>query len=70
MAHFYELHVEAPDYGYSIGVDSVKEITEEEAIQIALYANQFDEKGDDSYVDSFEEISREMYIENGYKTIL
>lgn len=63
MRYFYDVHVEIPKHGYSFGLQSDKELTDEEVIQLAVSENKFEESDDFNFVDSIELISEEEFNE-------
>jgi hypothetical protein len=71
---YYDIHVDIPKNGYSIGLKTNFELNDiDEVISEIIKQNKFEERGDSSFVDFFEEISEEEFIEwygNSPKLIL
>jgi len=71
---YYDIHVDILKNGYSIGLKTNFELNDiDEVISEIIKQNKFEERGDSSFVDSFEEISEEDFIEwygNSPKLIL
>lgn len=60
---YYDIHIEIPRQGYSIGLKSEIELTEDEIINKLIELNKFEEKGDSQFIDSIEEISEQEFNE-------
>ena len=62
---YYDVHVELPKNGYSIGLktENEKELTDQEIIDICIKEHRFEEDGDYLHVDTIEEISKELFYE-------
>jgi len=61
---YYDIHVEIPRNGYSIGLKTNFELKDiDEVINEIIKQNKFEERGDSSFIDFFEEISEELFIE-------
>ena len=60
---YYDIHVEIPKQGYSVGLKSEVELTDDEIIKKLVELNKFEEKGDEQFIDSIEEITEEEFNE-------
>lgn len=60
---YYDIHVEIPRQGYSIGLKSKIELTDDEIITKLIELEKFEERTDSQFVDSIEEISEEEFNE-------
>ena len=60
---YYDIHVEIPKQGYSVGLKSEVELTDDEIIMKLVELNKFEEKGDEQFIDSIEEITEEEFNE-------
>ena len=60
---YYDIHVEIPKQGYSVGLKSEVELTDDEIIKKLVELNKFEEKGDEQFIDSIEEITKEEFNE-------
>lgn len=61
--YYYDIHVEIPKQGYSIGLKSEVELTDEEIISELVKQKKFEERGDSQFIDNIEEISEEEFSE-------
>ena len=60
---YYDIHLEIPKQGYSVGLKSEVELTDDEIIMKLVELNKFEEKGDGQFIDSIEEITEEEFNE-------
>lgn len=60
---YYDIHVEIPKQGYSIGFKSDDELTDDELIMKLVELGKFEEKGDEQFIDTIDEISEELFNE-------
>jgi hypothetical protein len=60
---YYDVHVEIPKSGYSVGIKSLVELTDEAVIKKAFLEKKFEEDFDKDFVDSIEEIEESEYNE-------
>lgn len=61
---YYDIHVSLEkNYGYSVGVKSETELSDDEAINLARIEKKFEEEWDADEVDYVEEISEEQFNE-------
>ena len=60
---YYDIHVEIPKQGYSVGLKSEVELTDDEIIKKLVELNKFEEKGDEQFIDSIEEITEQEFNE-------
>ena len=60
---YYDIHVEIPKQGYSVGLKSEVELTDDEIIMKLVELNKFEEKGDEQFIDSIEEITEQEFNE-------
>lgn len=66
-AYYYELHIEIPKNGYSIGLESEIELKDDqEIINAAIQKGLFEEKDDHYCVDTIEHITKAEFIAWGY----
>jgi hypothetical protein len=61
--YYYDVHVEIPNEGYSFGIKSEVELTDDEVINLAKIEKKFEEEWDSDFVDTIEEISEEQFNE-------
>lgn len=61
--YYYDIHVFfTRTDGYSVAVESEKDINEDEAIELAVKQDKFTEDGDQYHVDTVTPIDEETYI--------
>jgi hypothetical protein len=63
--YYYDVHVKIPKNGYSVGVKSEVELSDDEAIELAKNQNKFEENSDVDYVDYVDELTKEEF-ENSF----
>lgn len=62
--YYYELHVfYSRSEGYSIGLQSETQLSDDDAINLATKRDLFPEQGDGDYVDSVDEMTEKEYKE-------
>lgn len=61
--YYYDVHVQIPRHGYSFGIETEDDLSEEEVIDLARSQGKFEEPGDSEFVDMVDEISESEYVE-------
>lgn len=61
---YYDVHINIPKHGYSIGVVCPYPMDDQRVIDFAFENDLFEEEGDELYVDTIEEIDFEVWDEH------